>query len=247
MKKIIRSEIALGIIVAVAGTIALVISLLISNQDWNQAPVQLLAQKEDRQLGGKQFQEENSEDIRTLNAQLHLINYNLVDPLIEFNQKIDHWDTYNNNEFKFSVKYPNTFLAIPGNHGCGEIVSFMEFDANARSLFGKPNPGFFTRIVVYYWKDINDIYLKGGSWTDERKYENIEDLFSDINNPFVKKTGELVIDGKRAYRASVSGESVIDGVMFKHNNGYYRIEFPDAQRALADNIKEQFLSSFKLR
>ncbi len=189
-----------------------------------------------------------SESTSVEKQQIDLMNYNLVRPLKEFTKKIDHWEIYKNGRFGFSFEYPNTYLNIVNDFDkeTGDILSIMAFSGDARSLMNKPNPGYFTQITVSYWDDINNEYLKGGTWVDERRYSDFEDFLSDSEYTFIVKEGTTVIDGKKAYILSMPGESTYDAIMLEHNGGYLRIGFPNDIYPIDDSIKKHFLSTFRL-
>jgi hypothetical protein len=189
-----------------------------------------------------------SEVISIEKQQIDLMNYNLVRPLTEFTKKIDHWETYKNERFGFSFEYPNTYINIVNDFDkeMGHVLSIMGFNGKARSLMNKPNPGYFTQITVSYWEDINNEYLKGGTWVDERTYSDLEDFLSDSEHTFITKKGMTTIDGKKAYILSMPGEGAYDAIMLEHNGGYLRIDFPNDIYPIDDSIKRRFLSSFHL-
>ena len=156
------------------------------------------------------------------------------------------WKTYRNETLKFSVKYPGTFKLGENSGEDGHVVSFMEFDQNARDLSNQPIPGYFSPITIYYWQDINNSYLKGGEWEGEKKYTNFQDFLADSEHTFINIISETNVDGIKAYILSMPGESGYEAVMFEYAGGYYRISFPWTQKPLDENIKKQFLSSIKL-
>ena len=180
--------------------------------------------------------------------QLELLNYNLVRPLAEFTKTIDHWEVYKNERFGFSFEYPNTYLNIPHkfNKDDGTILSIMSFDGEARSLMDTPNPGYFTQITISYWDDINNEYLKGGTWVGEKRYSDFEDLLSDSEHTFITKKGTTTISGIKAYVLSMPGEGAYEAIMFESNGGYYRISFPSDYRPIDPAIKQRFLASFRM-
>lgn len=186
-------------------------------------------------------------DVTSLEKQqIDLMNYNLVRPLTEFTKKIDHWETYKNERFGFSFEYPNTYLNIVNDFDkeTGYILSIMGFNGEARSLMDKPNPGYFTQVTVSYWDDINNEYLKGGTWVNQKKYSDFEDFLSDSEHTFITKKRMITIDGKKAYILSMPGEGAYDAIMLEHNGGYLRIAFPNDVYPIDDSVKKRFLSSF---
>lgn len=188
-------------------------------------------------------------DVEKLKEQLELINYNLVIPISEYTREIINWNTYTNTGFSFEISYPNTFLLKENNDTkqkeTGAIAEFLVFDGKARNLRGEDNPGYFPYLTISYWEDINDDYAKGGSWVGEREYENLEDFFTDDNSTIIKEA-EIELSGIKAYEVTVGGYGANYGIMFEHNNGIYRIEFPFVQNPPEETIKKKLLSSFKL-
>jgi len=160
--------------------------------------------------------------------------------------KTKNWKTYKNDTLKFSVEYPEALKIDDSPTDIGRVVSFMEFDENAKNLNGQKNPGYFPAISIYQWKDINDQDLKGGSWEEERKYTNLQDFLADSEHTLINITSETSIDGIKAYVLLMPGEIGYEALMFEYDGGYYRISFPWVQKPLDENIKKQFLSSIKL-
>ncbi|QQR78063.1 MAG: hypothetical protein IPJ68_03140 [Candidatus Moraniibacteriota bacterium] len=156
------------------------------------------------------------------------------------------WKTYRNDTLKLSVKYPTAFKVDSESTDIGCVVMFMEFDGDAKDLTGQKIPGYFLVISINRWEDINNPELKGGSWEEEKKYENFEDFLADSEHTYINVTGETTIDGTKAYILSMPGEMGYEAIMFEYNGGYYRISFPWVQKQLDENIKKQFLSSIRL-
>lgn len=156
------------------------------------------------------------------------------------------WKTYQNDTMKFSVKYPGVFKIDSNPTDTGHIVSFLEFDENAKNLNGQKNPGYFPVISIYQWKDINNQDLKGGNWEEEKKYTNFQDFLADSEHTMINVTNETSIDGIKAYVLSMPGEIGYEAIMLEYDGGYYRISFPWVQKPLDENIKKKFLSSVKL-
>lgn len=175
----------------------------------------------------------------SLKRQLDAIQNNLIEPLSENAEKIKFWNTYKNDEYKFTIDYPNTFLLREYNNEQknGLIVEFLLFNKDAWSLWNEPNPSFFTYANISYWDDINEPYAKGGEWGNDHKYKNLDDLFSDSES-LIKKNKEISINGKKAYDVTISGHDAVHAIMIEHNNGIYRIEIPANGNAL------QMISSF---
>ncbi len=161
------------------------------------------------------------------------------------NSQTQNWEIYQNDTLKFSVEYPETFKIDAAPTDTGRIVSFLEFNENAKNLNGQKIPGYFPVISIYQWKDINNPDLKGGSWEGEKKYTNFQDFLADSKNTSINMIGDTVVGGVKAYILAMPGEIGYEAVMFEHNGGYYRISFPWTQKPLDENVKKQFLSSIK--
>lgn len=158
-----------------------------------------------------------------------------------------NWKTYRNEALKLSIKYPNVFKLDEKQREDGHVVSFMEFNQNARDLSNKPIPGYFSPITISYWKDINDSYLRGGKWVDQKKYKNFQDFIADSEHTYIRIISEINVDGAKAYTISMPGaDAEYESIMFEYAGGYYRISFPWTQKPLDENIKKEFLSSIKL-
>lgn len=167
-----------------------------------------------------------------------------VDP-VDVSVDTSDWKTYRNEEYGFEMKYPKGFNINNTPTDSGRIVSFEEFDENAKDLAGQKIPGYFPVISIYRWEDINNFDLKGGSWEGEKKYTNLQDFLSDSEHTAISITGETNIDGGRAYVLSMPGEIGYEAVMFEYDGGYYRISFPWTQKQVDESVKRQFLSSIK--
>jgi hypothetical protein len=122
-------------------------------------------------------------------------------PRIEPENLIDtaDWKTYRNDRLKFSVGYPDTFRIDTTSTDTGHIVSFLEYNENAKNLDGQNIPGYFPVISIYQWEDINSPDLKGGSWEGEKTYKNLQDFFADSEHTHISVTGETSVDGVKAY------------------------------------------------
>ena len=156
------------------------------------------------------------------------------------------WKTYRNEALKLSFKYPDTFRLDEVARDSGHVVSVMEYDENAKDLAQKPMPGYFSPISLYFWKDLNNPYLKGGEWIGQKKYSNFQEFLADSEHTFIKVISEMNIDGVKAYVLSMPGDIGYEAVMFEHSGGYYKISFPSTQKPLDENIKKKFLSSIEL-
>lgn len=259
MHRIVNNNFAFAIIILIAACIGFYFYLDNANQEIsdeikitkNVASANMKKDNKTVMVTSQDWEEcENVDDdmrrkIKELESQIYLMNDNLVEPLKIYNQKIDHWNVYENSEHGFSVEYPNTFLMISGDeYSTGRIVLFMSFDADAKNLEGNPNPGFFSQILISYWDDINNDYLKGGSWIDEKEYSNLDNLFNDEDNHYVTKVSEIELAGKKAYNVALFGDGQTDAIMFEGNGGYYRIEFTNDIYPLSEDIKKEFLGSF---
>ncbi len=169
-----------------------------------------------------------------------------TNPDSQADTKTKNWIMYKNDTLKFSVEYPEVFKIDDNPTDSGRVVSFMEFDENAKNLNGQKKPDYFPAISIYQWKDINNQDLKGGNWEEEKKYTNLRDFLADSEHTLINITGETNIDGIKAYVLSMPGEIGYEAIMFEYDGGYYRISFPWVQKPLDENIKNQFLSSIKL-
>lgn len=155
------------------------------------------------------------------------------------------WKTYRNDEYGFEVKYPEEFKVDDNPTDTGHVVSFMEFDENAKNLSGQKIPGYFPAISIYRWEDINNFDLKGGTWEGEKKYANLQDFLSDSEHTSIRIIGETNIDGVKADVLSMPGEIGYEAIMFEYDSGYYRISFPWTQKKVDEAVKKQILFSIK--
>ena len=177
-------------------------------------------------------------------TELELIN--TMEPIPPYINEIKAWNSYVNNEFKFEISYPSSFLLREYDKiqqkETGAIARILAFDGESKDLTGRDNPGYFPYALISYWDDINNEYITDSSLAEERKFEKIEDLFVDT---LITKDREIVIDGKKAYEVTIAGAGLSPGIMIEHNNAIYRIEFSDRQNQLNEAIKEKIISSLK--
>jgi hypothetical protein len=194
------------------------------------------------------IEKEEVNSCKDLENQLSSMQNNLVNPISKHTEEIKDWNLYLNNDYKFRIDYPNTFLIEEYDEtqqkNYGSIIKLLVFDEKARDLGGNDMPGYYNYATISYWDDINDDYLSGGSWEGEREYENLDDLLTD--NPFIQKTRELQLNGNKAYEVAMAGHGTTFGIIMEYNNGIYRIEFSESFQHPPDNtIKEKIISSFK--
>lgn len=155
------------------------------------------------------------------------------------------WKTYRNDLLELSVKYPSTFRVNNTQTEDGCVVSFQEFDKDAKDLGGQSVPGYYDVISICHWNDINDSYLKGGSWAGEKKYKDFQEFLADSEHTNITLDGEMDINGTKAYILGMSGDIGYEAIMFEHNGGYYRIAFPWTQKLIDEGIKNGFVSSIR--
>lgn len=156
------------------------------------------------------------------------------------------WKTYRNEAMGFEIKYPKNFTLDTKKTETGHLVSFMEYDKNAKDLSGKSIPGYYAQATIYHWTDINDESLRDGSrWGEKSPYNSLQEFVADEKNTAIKNLGEVNLDGVLAYDLSMPGEMGYEALMFEYNHGYYQISFPPTQKSLAKEIKKSIVLSLK--
>jgi hypothetical protein len=183
------------------------------------------------------FQSENNQFRQKPESESNAADHNSLDT--------SEWKTYRNDALGFDVAYPSAFKVDEKLTDSGRVVSFMEFNEEAKNLSGQPAPGYFPVISIYRWEDINDPDLKGGSWEGEKKYAHLQDFLSDSKHTSIDVIDEVTIDGVKAYVLSMPGGIGYEAIMFKYDGKYYRISFPWTQKPLDDDAKRQFLESIR--
>lgn len=171
----------------------------------------------------------------------------VAEPVVAEPQSIDtsDWKTYRNEEYGFEFRYPKELTQSDKQAtNNGLIVTLLGFNPNARNLMGESKPGYYPNVYLYAWNDINNSYLKGGTWEGERMYSDLDDLMRDSKNTGIIKLRDVTVDGRKGYLVSMPGAMAHEAVIFSDQHRYYRIDFPEFQKVLNAETKTGIIKSF---
>jgi hypothetical protein len=132
------------------------------------------------------------------------------------------WNTYINDSYGYSFKYPKDWTKQEFDSNSQVIVS----TADTKKLVddGKLHPGYANNLVVNYYSTVNSQDARGGSWEGQREYSSLADLFTDPKSS-KQKIGDTTIGGVSAYEVGIGGLGISFGFMIERTNGIYQLSF----------------------